>query len=121
MVARIDSETLTVLEDTRPWGHFRQYALNTACTVKVLTVAGGGALSLQRHTSRDELWIVMDAGLVIQIDDAVHLAEAGDEFFIPRATLHRLSSPQTGGRVVEVAFGNFDEDDIERLEDVYQR
>jgi len=44
----------------------------------------------------------------------------GEEMFIPRNTLHRLSSKK-GGRVLEIAFGKFDENDIERVEDVYGR
>ena len=36
--------------------------------------------------------------------------------------LHRLgNSGQVAGRILEVAFGTFDEDDIVRLEDDYQR
>lgn len=121
MRARVDPELVDVVEDLRPWGNFRQYALNTSCTVKVITVDPGGTLSLQRHQHRDELWVVMDDGLVVEIGEDRVDAATGDEFFIPRGTVHRLSSPGRGGRIVEVAFGYFDEDDIKRLEDVYDR
>lgn len=121
MPARVDPEVVDVLEDLRPWGGFRQYALNTPCTVKVIRVDAGGVLSLQRHEHRDELWVVLDDGLVVEIGDERIDAVSGDEFFIPRGTLHRLSSPQRGGRIVEIAFGDFDEADIERVEDVYDR
>ena len=44
-------ETLHV---DKPWGSFDQYALNTNCTVKILTCAPGQKLSLQRHSHRGE-------------------------------------------------------------------
>lgn len=89
--------------------------------MKIITVAPGGVLSLQRHEHRDEVWHVLDDGLRVQIDDQVTDAAVGDEFLIRRGQTHRLSSLGPGGRVLEVAFGIFDEDDIERLDDDYGR
>lgn len=105
----------------RPWGNFRQFTLNEPTTVKVITVEPGERLSLQTHELRDELWIVLDDGVGVQIGDEVVDAAVGDEFVIPRRTKHRLSSRGPRVRVLEVAFGKFDEDDIVRLEDAYRR
>jgi mannose-6-phosphate isomerase len=110
-----------IYEEDRPWGRFRQFAHNEVCTVKIITVAAGGILSLQRHQTRDELWVVIDPGLRIEVGDVVAEPVAGEEFFIPRGTVHRLSSAGPAGRILEVAFGVFDEQDIERLQDVYDR
>jgi mannose-6-phosphate isomerase len=110
-----------VLVDHRPWGNFRQYTLNEPTTVKLITVEAGQQLSLQRHRHRDELWVVLDEGLLIRVGDETVRASAGQEFFIPRGTLHRVASGPTTGRFVEVCFGLFDEGDIERLDDVYGR
>jgi hypothetical protein len=46
-----------------------------------------------------------------------------EKLFIPRETVHRLSSADGGGpvRILEVSFGHFDEEDIVRLDDVYGR
>ena len=43
--------------------------------------------------------------------------------FIPifRGQKHRLIGNETGGRVLEISFGKFDEKDIERFEDNYGR
>jgi mannose-6-phosphate isomerase len=109
------------LVDHRPWGGFRQYTRNQTTTVKLIEVAPGQRLSLQRHTHRDELWVVLDDGLEVRIGDRTVTAARGDEFLIPRGTLHRVAAGPTGGRFVEVCFGYFDEDDIERLEDAYGR
>jgi mannose-6-phosphate isomerase len=110
-----------VVLDRRPWGSFRQYTSNDRTTVKLITVDAGQQLSLQRHAARDELWVVLDDGLEVQIGDEVTRAAAGDEFFIPRGTLHRVGAGATRGRFVEVCFGVFDEADIERVEDSYGR
>ena len=109
-------------EVEKPWGKFEQYTHNMPSTVKVITVQPGGALSLQYHHSRDELWVVLDAGAKIELDGMVIWPQAGDKVFIPRTTAHRLSA--TGHepvRILEVSFGEFDEDDIVRLEDIYGR
>jgi mannose-6-phosphate isomerase len=109
-----------VIEDERPWGRFRQYTRNATTTVKIITVEAGEELSLQRHAGRDEFWVVLDDGLSIQIDDDAWDARAGDEFFVPRGSIHRVGARVTA-RFLEIAFGQFDEDDIERIEDRYGR
>jgi len=107
--------------DERPWGCFRQYTLNEPTTVKLITVDPRSSLSLQWHRDRDELWIVLDDGLEIQVGEDITAAAAGDEFFISRGTMHRVRAGASGGRFVEICFGTFDEDDIERVEDAYGR
>ena len=110
-----------IYEEDRPWGAFRQFTKGEPCTVKILTVADGQVLSLQSHKLRDELWVVLDHGLRIEIDGRVHLPEPGAEFVIPRGSRHRLGSASGTGRVLEISFGDFDENDIERYDDVYGR
>jgi mannose-6-phosphate isomerase len=110
-----------VVVDERPWGRFRQYTHNRPTTVKLITVEAGQQLSLQRHAHRDELWVVLDAGLTVEVGGEVTEAVEGAEFFIPRGTVHRVGGGTSGGRFLEIAFGDFDEDDIERLEDRYGR
>jgi mannose-6-phosphate isomerase len=69
------------------------------------------------------LWIVIDDGAVVQVGEDVFHASAGDEFWIPANTKHRLSGGQEHGevRVLEVAFGDWQQDDITRYEDDYKR
>ena len=108
------------LLDKRPWGEFKQFVHNKECTVKIITVKQGGILSKQYHHHRDELWVILDDGIIVEIDDETMLAKKGDEFFIPKGTVHRVSS-EKGGRFMEIAFGDFDEKDIVRLDDKYGR
>ena len=106
----------------RPWGSFRQYAVNAECTVSLMTVNPGQRLSLQSHTARAELWIVLDDGAVVQVGDQVTGHRAGDEIWIPAHGKHRLScSGPTPVRVLEVAFGNWHQADITRYADDYAR
>lgn len=111
----------TVHTVTRPWGRFNQYAHNQPVTVSLMTVQPNQRLSLQSHTGRAELWIVLDDGAAVQIEDAITQPKAGDEIWIPAGAKHRLSSLGLPVRVLEVAFGNWQQDDIVRYADDYQR
>lgn len=107
----------------RPWGSFKQYAHNAECTVSLMTVQPGRRLSLQSHTGRAELWIVLDDGAVVQVGDESREHRAGDEIWIPANEKHRLSCP-AGGRpvqVLEVAFGDWQQADITRHADDFHR
>ncbi len=106
----------------RPWGVFNQYAFNEDVTVSLMTVRPEMRLSLQSHTGRAELWIVLDAGAVVQVGDEICYPKPGDEIWIPANTRHRLScSGPAETRVLEVAFGNWQQADITRYEDDFKR
>lgn len=108
----------------KPWGSFDQYALNTTCTVKILTCNPGQKLSLQRHSHRDELWVVLDAGVVVDLDGKELRPAVGEEIWLPQGSTHRLrcdAGTARPVRVLEVSLGTFDEMDIERLQDDYGR
>ena len=106
----------------KPWGRFEQYTHNILSTVKIITVDPGGTLSLQYHHHRDELWVVLDPGVKVELGEKVLHPEVGEKLFIPRETTHRLSCEgERPVRILEVSFGEFDEDDIVRLEDAYGR
>ena len=106
----------------KPWGRFEQYTHNLLSTVKIITVAPGGTLSRQYHHQRDELWVVLDPGAKVELGDQVLYPEPEEKLYIPRETIHRLSANgDEPVRILEISFGEFDEDDIVRLEDVYGR
>ncbi|KQC02183.1 phosphomannose isomerase type II C-terminal cupin domain [Pedobacter sp. Hv1] len=107
---------------SRPWGSFDQYAYNEDCTVSLMTVLPGQRLSLQSHTGRAELWIVIDDGAIVQVGTDIKEYQAGDEVWIPVNQQHRLSNNSNKPiRVLEVAFGNWQQEDIQRFEDDYVR
>ncbi len=105
----------------RPWGIFRQYAHNEAVTVSLMWVDPGQRLSLQSHKGRSELWVILDEGAVVQVGDRVFHPRPGDEIWIPAGTPHRLGSLGPRVRVLEVAFGDWQQGDISRYADDFGR
>jgi len=88
----------------------------------MMTVKPGQRLSLQSHTGRAELWIVIDDGALVQVDEDVRPCNAGDEVWIPANARHRLAcAGDRPVRVLEVAFGNWQQEDITRYADDYAR
>jgi len=111
-----------VFVSERPWGQFEQYTLNEPTTVKIITVLPGRRLSLQRHEHRGEFWKVVDGPMEIEVDDRAWSATTGETIWVPRGSTHRMgNSGHAPARILEIAYGPFDEDDIERLEDDYSR
>jgi len=118
----IPAEKPAVAFVERPWGSFKQFANNRECTVSLMTVLPGQRLSLQSHTGRAELWIVIDDGAVVHVGEDEHAYKAGDEIWIPANEKHRLSCKgKKPVRVLEVAFGNWQQEDIKRYADDYKR
>ena len=109
-------------EEKRPWGGFRRYTHNEVSTVKVITVKPGEVLSLQYHHHRDELWVALDPGLRVTMDDRVWEPVLYEEIFLPHGTRHRMAGMgNRPSRWLEISFGDFDENDIVRIEDQYGR
>ena len=108
-------------KEERPWGNFERFTMNEKTTVKLVTVNAGESISLQTHEHRDEFWRIIKGTGIITIDDTAHDAKEGDAFFTPRHSKHRVSGGPEGLSFLEIAFGDFDEQDIKRLEDLYGR
>jgi mannose-6-phosphate isomerase len=106
----------------KPWGKVSTYALNQPSSVRVITVEAGQETSVHYHQMRDEMWVVLDAGLTIQIGNRSVRAAAGEEFVVSAEEVHRISNDgDRRGRVLEIAYGYTTEDDTLRLEDEYGR
>jgi mannose-6-phosphate isomerase len=110
-----------ILTERRPWGGFERFTWNEPSTVKIIHVAPGQRLSLQRHRHRDELWVALDPGAVFEVAGRRFEPRVGERVLVRAGDTHRLGSSGPAVRVLEIAFGDFDEDDIERLEDAYGR
>jgi mannose-6-phosphate isomerase-like protein (cupin superfamily) len=108
-------------KDIRPWGDFERFTLNEASTVKIITVNEGEAFSLQTHAHRDEFWRVISGTGIVTLNGVAAEAKPGDSFYSPRGTTHRAQGGSGGLTFLEIAFGDFDESDITRLEDKYGR
>jgi mannose-6-phosphate isomerase-like protein (cupin superfamily) len=109
------------IHEERPWGEFLEFARNSPCTVKIITVKADEALSLQSHKNRDEFWHIISGEGIVEINKERIPVHAGDEYFIPRKVEHRLEAGTTKLSVLEISFGTFNDEDIKRLEDRYGR
>jgi mannose-6-phosphate isomerase len=105
----------------KPWGKFEQFTRNEPVTVKILTVNPHESLSLQLHNNRDEFWKILAGQGEITLGDSVVDVHEGDEYFIEKKQKHRIKAGSLSVKVLEISFGDFDENDITRLEDKYNR
>ena len=112
---------MNVYSEVRPWGRFEKFNENTPCTVKLLYINHGSRLSLQYHTKRKEMWRIIKGQALVQVQDKeVHLKE-GEDIAIPMGAKHRVTAPKSDCVILELSFGQFDENDIIRIEDDYKR
>lgn len=109
------------LIDNRPWGNFIQYTHNELSTVKILTILPNQELSLQYHSKRREMWIVIKGHPSLIIGDKEIQANPGEEFEIEQGVEHQIKAGSDEVQIVEISFGEFDETDIVRLKDKYGR
>ena len=116
---------LGVFRELRPWGYFEQYTHNDATTIKTLVLEKGQRLSLQMHEHRDEMWIVLSGAgrAMVGAREYPWITSTGTRMiWVPRRTTHRLmASDHEPLKVLEIAYGHFDESDIVRVEDDYGR
>jgi mannose-6-phosphate isomerase len=117
-----DHKAPVLVSSERPWGHFDQFVTNEQVTVKIITVEPGQRLSLQRHQFRSELWTVIDGPVDVEVSGVPNSLNSGERVWISPMAMHRMgNSSEHAVRVLEVAFGFFEEDDIERFDDDYER
>ncbi len=109
--------------ETRPWGSFESLDKGENHQVKRIEVKPGGQLSLQYHFHRSEHWIVVKGTATVTVDTEVCELGPCQQIFIPQGAVHRLENfTDEPVEIVEVQYGDYlGEDDIVRVEDVYDR
>lgn len=105
----------------RPWGSFRQLTHNSLSTVKVHRIKPNQENSWQSHTKRSEFWHIISGGGIIKVDDKEYKVMPGDECGASVGAKHRWIAGPEGMILIEIATGDFDEEDITRYEDDYGR
>lgn len=109
-------------KEGRPWGERLEFARNEQCTVVVISVKNGEALSLQTHKGRDETWFVLDGAGKVTVGENVFEANTGDCFHIEKGEKHRIEAGLDQNIIIlEVSRGDYEDDDIVRLADKYGR
>ena len=110
-------------QDTRPWGRYSVLDEGAGYKVKRIEVLAGKRLSYQRHSSRQEHWIIVQGSADVTLDGAGHRLSVGESIDIPTGSAHRIANPGENTLVfIEIQRGSYlGEDDIVRLEDDYGR
>jgi mannose-1-phosphate guanylyltransferase/mannose-6-phosphate isomerase len=117
------SEALHHKRSYRPWGYYQSVDQGARHQVKRIVVKPGQRLSLQKHFHRAEHWIVVKGTAEVTRDKEVILVHENESIYLPIGCVHRMANP---GRIdlelIEVQTGSYlGEDDIIRLEDIYNR
>ena len=108
--------------EVRPWGSFQNLFTGEGFLVKLIEVAPGQRLSLQRHFKREEFWIVVEGHGLFELDGVMRTVRAGDMIRVGLRSVHRVANPgDVPLLILEVQKGDCREDDIERLADDYKR
>ncbi len=113
----------TKREDVRPWGCYEVLSDRSDHKVKRITIHAGKRLSLQRHNHRSEHWVIVSGKALVTLNSSDLRLEPGQSVDIPLGAVHRIYNPGSEPlEFVEVQMGEyFGEDDIERLEDDFER
>ncbi len=117
----MENKVIKTYKEKRPWGEFERFTRNQKSTVKIITVRAGEELSLQYHEERNEFWKILSGDCEVTTGEEVVSAKKGDEFFIPIGKKHTMKGKGEGVVFLEISFGDFDEGDIIRLKDKYER
>lgn len=133
---------IKVYKEERPWGGFEKFTEDQISTVKILTIRAGEELSFQKHHEREEFWRVLSGKGSVVVGDKTFPArgrdemfsekdsskvksenifsDSGDEFFVPVETNHTIKAIEEM-QVLEISLGEFDEEDVVRISDKYNR
>jgi mannose-1-phosphate guanylyltransferase len=112
---------MDIYTETRPWGKFEKFHENQLCTVKLIYVNTNSRLSLQYHEHRMEFWKIVKGKAKVEIDEIEHIATENDNIIIPCGAKHRITALEDNCMILEISYGKFDENDIIRIEDDYNR
>jgi mannose-6-phosphate isomerase len=107
----------------RPWGGFQVLEEGADYKVKRLVVEPGHRLSLQRHRSRAERWIVVAGTARVRVGARIRRLKPHQTITVPRRAWHRIENPgKIRTVIIEIQHGTYlGEDDIERRQDDYGR
>ncbi|HEY5794025.1 MAG TPA: mannose-1-phosphate guanylyltransferase/mannose-6-phosphate isomerase [Bosea sp. (in: a-proteobacteria)] len=107
----------------RPWGWYRTLEREGRFQTKRIVVYPNGRLSLQKHMHRSEHWIVVKGVATVVVDEVLREISENESIYIPRGAKHSLENcGKIDLEIIEIQTGSYlGEDDIIRLEDIYNR
>jgi len=107
----------------RPWGSYTVLEKGPGYKIKRISLKPKAKLSLQIHRHRSEHWVVISGTARVTKENDIYFVHPHESTFIPISTQHRLENPGLIPlQIIEIQNGEYlEEDDIERLDDVYRR
>lgn len=106
----------------KPWGEYTDFYRSDKVVFKTITVKPHSQLSLQSHTSRGEIWVLVEGEAYISNGIAKHKLNILRPIMINRLSKHRLiNESDFTCTIAELQFGECNEEDILRFEDDYGR
>jgi mannose-1-phosphate guanylyltransferase/mannose-6-phosphate isomerase len=107
----------------RPWGSYTVLEKGPRYKIKRVVLNPKAKLTLQIHHHRSEHWVVISGTARVTRGEEVFDVHPNESTFIPISVKHRLENPGIIPlQIIEVQNGDYvEEDDIERLDDEYQR
>ncbi len=111
------------LKEHRPWGYFKIIKDSQDYKIKKIVVRPKERLSLQMHKYRSEHWIVLKGSATVINNNKEFILKCSESTFIPAHTRHRLINNEDDDlEIIEIQTGSyFGEDDIQRIDDEYDR
>jgi mannose-1-phosphate guanylyltransferase len=112
---------MDIYTEHRPWGRFEKFHENQLSTVKLIYINANSRLSLQYHTERSEFWKVIKGTAEVELNGKIIEVKEEETIDIPKGVRHRVKALDNNCVILEISYGRFDENDIVRIEDDYQR
>lgn len=110
------------MKEDRPWGYYKILGESDNYKTKYIYVESNSRLSYQRHEKRHEHWFIVSGTPTVTINGFKKIMFPGQSIDFFAGDLHRIESQYTPVEFIEVQTGiYFGEDDIERIEDDYNR
>lgn len=107
----------------KPWGYFQILESKKDYKIKKIYVKPFEKLSLQRHNSRSENWVIVKGKAKITLGNKIYNLNQGKFIFVPKLKKHRIENNSKKELIVlELQLGSYlGEDDIIRYKDKYKR
>lgn len=107
----------------RPWGTYEVLAEGPLYKMKKIIVKPKQKLSKQYHYHRSEHWIVVRGTAKVTTDGNECFVHENESTYISKSAVHQLENPGLIPlEIIEIQCGSYlGEDDIIRLEDIYNR
>lgn len=108
----------------KPWGYERIWSQTDHYVGKILFIAAGRRLSLQKHLVKDESFLVLSGRLRLHLEDADGVVrtsdlEPGEHRRVTVGRIHRYEAVDGDVELVEVSTPELD--DVVRIEDDFGR